>query len=180
MVDYYETRAKNHLSQYLNLLVSKQEDEKKTSQKINYLDDNTAPNLIGIRKRKKFSNIGKMGVCLENILLVCPKYWLIFRNVVQFHEIFCENHLNSKIFCHSPLGWSSHQPGNIDKAKIPQEVAQHFIENLMHTFHNFKDYCADNTDASECTLLDDNDEILANAFKDYDKMFLEDDIAKYP
>ena len=93
---------------------------------------------------------------------------------------FCENHPNFKIFCLSPLGWSSHQPGNIDKAKIPQEVAQHFIENLMHTFHNFKDYCADNTDASECTLLDDNDEILANAFKDYDKMFLEDDIAKYP
>ena len=50
----------------------------------------------------------------------------------------------------------------------------------MHTFHNFKDYCADNTDASECTLLDDNDEILTNALKDYDKMFLEDDIAKYP
>ena len=88
MVDYYETRAKNHLSQYLNLLVSKQEDEKKTSQKIDYFDDNTAPNLIGIRKRKKFSNIGKKDVCLKNILLVCPKYWLIFGNVVQFHEIF--------------------------------------------------------------------------------------------
>ena len=72
MVDYYETRAKNHLSQYLNLLVSKQEDEKKVSQKIDYFDDNTAPNLIGIRKRKKFSNIGKMGVCLKNILPVCP------------------------------------------------------------------------------------------------------------
>ena len=88
MVDYYETRAKNHLSQYLNLLVSKQEDEKKVSQKIDYFDDNTAPNLIGIRKRKKFSNIGKMGACLKNILPVCPKYWLIFGNVVQFHEIF--------------------------------------------------------------------------------------------
>ena len=88
MVDYYETRAKNHLSQYLNLLVSKKEDEKKTSQKIDYFDDNTAPNLIGIRKRKKFSNIGKMGVCLKNILLVCPRYWLNFGNVVQFHEIF--------------------------------------------------------------------------------------------
>ena len=88
MVDYYETRAKNHLSQYLNLLVSKQEDEKKTYQKIDYFDDNTAPNLIGIRKRKKFSNIGKKDVCLKNILLVCPKYWLIFGNVVQFHEIF--------------------------------------------------------------------------------------------
>ena len=89
MVDYYETRAKNHLSQYLNLLVSKQEDEKKVSQKIDYFDDNTAPNLIGIRKRKKFSNIGKMGVCLKNLLLCsfpCP--WMIFRNVVQFHEIF--------------------------------------------------------------------------------------------
>ena len=88
MVDYYETRAKNHLSQYLNLLVSKQEDEKKVSQKIDYFDDNTAPNLIGIRKRKKFSNIGKMGVCLKNFFPVCPKYWLIFGNVVQFHEIF--------------------------------------------------------------------------------------------
>ena len=102
MVDYYETRAKNHLSQYLNLLVSKQEDEKKVSQKIDYFDDNTAPNLIGIRKRKKFSNIGKMGVCLKNILLVCPRYWLIFGNVVQFHEIFVKIIPILKLFCLSP------------------------------------------------------------------------------
>ena len=111
----------------MNLLVSKQ-DVEKTSQKFDYFDEN-APNLIGIRKRKKSANLG------QNIL---------------------------------------------DKTKIPQEVAHHFIENLMHTFHNFKDYCADNIEASECTLLDDNNAILANAFKDYDKVFLKDDIANFP
>ena len=131
MVDYYETRAKNHLSQYLNLLVNKQDQKKKTSQpKIDDFDD-AAPNLIGIRKRKKSAN----------------------------------------------LNWSTSQSGgSIDKTKIPQEVAQNFIENMMHTFHNFKDYCADNIYASECTLLDDNDAILANAIKDYDKAFMKDDI----
>ena len=109
MIEHYEKRAKNHLDNYMNLLLR---DPNRNEFEM--------PSLIGNRQSKD---------------LISKK----------------------------------------DAHKIPQEVAFHFFENLIQSFHDFKDYCSEN-DSSECAILEtDNDKfILAKALNDYDKIFFQD------
>ena len=109
MIEHYEKRAKNHLDNYMNLLLR---DPNRNEFEM--------PSLIGNRQSK------------------------------------------------DPIKKK-------DAHKIPQEVAFHFFENLIQSFHDFKDYCSEN-DSSECAILEtDNDKyILAKALNDYDKILFQD------
>lgn len=51
--------------------------------------------------------------------------------------------------------------------QIPKKAAINFIENLMNSFHSFKDYCSDHMNSNECTVLNDDNAILINALKNY-------------
>ena len=52
-------------------------------------------------------------------------------------------------------------------SKIPQEVALRFFENIIQGFNNFKNYCSD-ANTYECSILDEDEAILAKALKEYD------------
>ena len=59
---------------------------------------------------------------------------------------------------------SNKKPKN---SKIPHEVTLRFFENMIQGFNNFKNYCSEKN-SYECSILDEDDAILAKALKEYD------------
>ena len=57
-----------------------------------------------------------------------------------------------------------------DARKIPAKIAVNFFEQLLSSFHDFKNYCFDHKDAGECAVLDTDNAVLLDAMKEYDNL----------
>ena len=57
-----------------------------------------------------------------------------------------------------------------DTRKIPAKIAANFFEQLLASFHDFKNYCFDNAEAGECAVLDTDNAVLLDAMNEYDNL----------